>query len=89
MSVQHFDGDGTLIDSQGTETAVHYALDIRQEAVRQPGLPPALARAHSRGTITAAPGVHFPDGFYQLRTADGQALRIQRLSPDWHILASP
>ena len=88
MSVQHNEGDGTLIDSHGAETPVHYTLGLRQEVVHQPGLPPALGRAHSRGTIAAAPGVHFPDGFYRLRTADGQALRMQRLFPEWYILAS-
>ena len=82
-------GSGTLINCQGVETAVHYSFEVHQEVVRLPGGPAALGAAHSRGRITGPSGTHFPDGEYRLRTAEGRVLRIQRLVPEWHILASP
>lgn len=88
MSIQQLKGDGTLIDGQGVETAVHYSFDVHRELVHLQGGRAAFGRAHAQGTITGPPGVRFPDGEYRLRIADGQALRIQRLAPLWYILAS-
>lgn len=83
MSVQHFEGDGTLIESQGRETAVRYSFDVHTEIVRLPGGVSALGCAHSQGTITGPAGVPFPDDEYRLRTAEGTVLRVQRLVPEW------
>ena len=88
MPVQQLEGEGVLIDSQGRETAVRYSFDIHRETVPLPGGPSAIGRSHSQGTITGPAAARFPDGQYRLRTADGQVLRVQRLLPEWRLLAS-
>ena len=88
MAVQQLEGDGVLIDGQGRETAVRYSFDVRTEIAHHPAGYAAFGLSNSQGTITGPAGVRFPDGQYRLRTADGQVLRVQRLVPEWHILAS-
>ena len=88
MPVQQLEGEGVLIDSQGRETAVRYSFDVRTEIAHHPAGHAAFGRSHSQGTITGPAAARFPDGQYRLRTADGQVLRVQRLLPEWRLLAS-
>lgn len=92
FSPERLEGEGSL--QAGTLTApampVKYSLVIRRIANRtRPGLPPPPPRLEGRGTVTSLSGTELEDGRYILTTADGRGVRLQKLGPDWIIVAPP
>jgi hypothetical protein len=84
---ERLEGSGSLQSEGGETKPVKFSFVIRRRIATRPGLLPAPAGADGRGTVSAADGSYFPEGFYCLTLPDGQELRVQKLGGEWHILA--
>ncbi len=87
--IEPIEGNGTLRrHSPPAQWSVSYRLQVSTQIVTKRGFPRAARRFDISGTVDALNGDVIPLGEYELRTSDGELLKVDNSGGTWTVLAT-